>query len=47
MVFTEATDKQDLLLNLAENLHETMQQMLLITETITESHLNLNKLVKI
>lgn len=43
VVFTEATAEQDLLLNLAENLHETMQQMLLITETITESSLKLEQ----
>lgn len=43
VVFTEAIDKQDLLLNLAENLHETMQQMISITEIISESSLKLEQ----
>ncbi len=46
VVFTEATDKQDLLLDLAENLHATMQQMLSITEIISDSSLKLEEVTK-
>ena len=41
--FTEAVDRQDLLLALADNLHDTMEQMTSITETISENSLNLRE----
>jgi len=41
VTFTEAVDKQDLLLALADNLHATMQQMLSITHAISENSLKL------
>jgi len=39
--FTEAVDRQDLLLALADNLHDTMQQMLSITDIISDNSLKL------
>lgn len=39
--FTEAVDRQDLLLALADNLHDTMQQMVSITEIISDNSLKL------
>lgn len=39
--FTEAVDRQDLLLALADNLHDTMKQMTSITGVISENSLNL------
>ncbi|SDY91865.1 Methyl-accepting chemotaxis protein (MCP) signalling domain-containing protein [Proteiniborus ethanoligenes] len=41
VVFTEAVDRQDLLLALADNLHDTMQQMVSITESISENSIKL------
>lgn len=41
--FTEAVDRQDLLLALADNLHDTMQQMLSITEIISDNSLKLKE----
>lgn len=41
--FTEAVDKQDLLLALADNLHDTMKQMTSITEVISENSLRLKE----
>lgn len=41
VTFTEAVDRQDLLLALADNLHDTMQQMLSITEVISDNSLKL------
>lgn len=35
--FTEAVDRQDLLLALADNLHDTMQQLVAITEIISDN----------
>ncbi len=39
--FTEAVDRQDLVLALADNLYDTMKQMLSITELISENSLKL------
>lgn len=41
VTFTEAVDRQDLLLALADNLHDTMQQMLSITDIISDNSLKL------
>lgn len=41
--FTEAVDRQDLLLALADNLHDTMQQMLSITEIISDNSIKLKE----
>lgn len=41
--FTEAVDRQDLLLALADNLHDTMKQMISITEVISENSLKLRE----
>jgi hypothetical protein len=41
VAFTEAVDRQDLLLALADNLHGTMQQMVSITEVISDNSLRL------
>ena len=41
--FTEAVDRQDLLLALADNLHDTMKQMTSITGVISENSINLRK----
>lgn len=41
--FTEAVDRQDLLLALADNLHDTMQQMVSITEIISDNSLKLKE----
>lgn len=46
VVFTEATDKQELLLSLSENLHDTMQQMISITEIISKNSLRLEQFSK-
>lgn len=41
VAFTEAVDRQDLLLALADNLHDTMQQMVSITEVISDNSIKL------
>lgn len=44
VAFTEAVDRQDLLLALADNLHDTMQQMLSVTEIISDNSLKLKEI---
>ncbi len=41
VAFTEAVDRQDLLLALADNLHDTMQQLVSITEVISDNSIKL------
>ncbi|MDR7857436.1 methyl-accepting chemotaxis protein [Tissierella sp.] len=41
VTFTEAVDKQDLLLVLADNLHATMEQMVSITDVISDNSMKL------
>ena len=41
VAFTEAVDTQDILLALADNLHDTMKQLISITDTISDNSLKL------
>lgn len=46
VTFTEAVDTQDILLALADNLHDTMQQLLSITDTISANSKKLKEVAE-